>query len=397
MHNIQRIGLDCCGCGNCYLKCPKHAIQMKEDDEGFIYPVVNDDCIDCGVCLKICPQFNSILYVDSPSSIQRKSFITLTKNVEIKKYSSSGGVFGTIAYNFLKQPNAYICASMFVEGILRFVISQDVKTIRKFQGSKYVQSELGRVFIQLKEILVNPSNKVLFCGTPCQVAALYSFLNSRPLNLYTLDLICHGVPSRKFLDIDLCHYNKDISSFDDIRFRWRNPKKMLRSIYILVFKIKGKSKKYIYSASYDPYFATFMKGDSLRYSCYQCKYANMNRVGDITIGDCDTASHYPDFFDGESKSTVIINTKNGDLLWDTCKDLFYSAELNIEREASVNHQLSYPLMKPHSRGFIYKDLVEMPFEDFKKKYAAPSSNQQKLLFFIQKHIPSLYRYMIENK
>lgn len=395
-NNIQRVEKDCCGCGNCYLDCPKHAIQMKENDEGFNYPIVNDDCINCGICLKKCPQINPIDHIKHPSYTLKKSYIALTKDEEIKKYSSSGGVFGTMANSFLKQTNAYVCASMFVDGVLKFVISQNIETISKFQGSKYVQSELGNAFVHIKELQKNSQNKILFCGTPCQVSALYSYLGMRPTNIYTLDLVCHGVPNKKFLNKDLCQYNKDISSFDDVCFRWRNPRKMLKSIYMLVLKVKGKSKKYMYSASFDPYFATFIKGESLRYSCYQCKYANLNRVGDITIGDCDSASYYPDFFEGESKSTIIINTNNGDALWNNYKDMFNFTELNIKREASINHQLSYPIDKPQSRDSIYNDLADMPFHAFRKKYAAPSSNRQKILFFIQRHIPSLYVFMIRK-
>ena len=215
--NISKIGIDCCGCGNCFYICRKDAISLKADDEGFIQPLVNYNCVDCGACLNVCPQTKEVQTIDN-----QQAYIVLTKDANIKKISASGGVFGTVAKSLLNERNAYVCAASFVEGTVRHIITQDYSDIKKCQGSKYVQSSLEDCLPKIKGILKDKQKTVLFCGTPCQVAAVYSFLGKRPSNLYTLDLICHGVPSPLFFLKDLKHYCKHPERLSDVRFRCKH-------------------------------------------------------------------------------------------------------------------------------------------------------------------------------
>lgn len=363
---------------------------MSLDSEGFIRPIINDKCIDCGACLRVCP-----IVKQNSMPERQKSFIALTKKIEIKKQAASGGVFGTIAQNFLTQPDTYVCAASFVDGCVKHIITQNISDLRKCQGSKYVQSYLTDVIPQIKKIIENEKNRVLFCGTPCQVDAIYAYLRKRPKNLYTLDLVCHGVPSPLFLKKDLMQYEKSKEALGNVKFRWRNPKfNKTHSVYFL--SLEAKRKTTIYSSSYDPYFATFMRGMSFRESCYQCHYANLKRVGDITIGDCDSHLLYPEFHSADSKSTVILNTEQGELLWNSIEDEFYFTELDLEKEAKKNHQLSHSSPRPKERDHIYKDLENLSFSAFRKKYASPVSIQQKVLFMIQTYLPTIYRIIVEN-
>ena len=388
--NIAKIGIDCCGCGNCFYICKKGAITLKADDEGFIQPFVNYNCVDCGACLNVCPQTKEVQTIDN-----QQAYIVLTKDANIKKISASGGVFGTVAKSLVNERNAYVCAASFVEGTVKHIITQDYSDIKKCQGSKYVQSSLEDCLPRIKGILKDKQKTVLFCGTPCQVAAVYSFLGERPSNLYTLDLICHGVPSPLFFLKDLKHYCKHPERLSDVRFRWRNPMSNEgKSSFILSIEKQNMSR--LYSSSYDPYFATFMKGESFRLSCYQCHYANLNRVGDITIGDCDSAKLYPNFHPNESKSSIIVNNSNGTYLWSMVKKNFFYTYLDLQYEAEINHQLSIPFKKPSSRSQIYSDAKKMSYWKFKSKYAAPTTIRQKVLAIVQTYIPFAYKWIIQR-
>ena len=385
--NILNVGIDCCGCSNCANVCPKDAVRMTANFEGFKYPEVSSICVDCGICLRVCPQIQEL--TDSNNLL---SFAAVTKDDDVLKNASSGGVFGSIAKYFLSNKKAFICAATFSNGVVNHIVTNSLGDIKKCQGSKYVQSDLGECFPNIKKLLKDGC-KVLFCGTPCQVAALYSFLNYRPSNLFTLDLICHGVPSPKFFKMDIEHYCNDITKLKDLRFRWKNPDHPKSNSGFFLYLKKSCGSK-LFSSNYDPYFASFMRGDSFRMSCYQCKYANLKRVGDITIGDFDSHNEYPNFHPGEGKSTVIINTSNGMSLWEQSKNLFDFIEIDLKKEAEVNHQLSHPFGKTAARDYIYRDLIKMSFSSFRKRYAKPSTRQQKFLFMLQTRLPYIYKWLI---
>ena len=184
-----------------------------------------------------------------------------------------------------------------------------------------------------------------------------------------------------------------IIKLKDLRFRWKNPAHPKSNSGFFLYLKKSCGSR-LFSSNYDPYFASFMRGDSFRMSCYQCKYANLKRVGDITIGDFDSHNEYPNFHPGEGKSTVIINTSNGMSLWEQSKNLFDFIEIDLKKEAEVNHQLSHPFGKTVARDYIYIDLIKMSFNSFRKRYAKPSTRQQKFLFMLQTRLPYIYKWLI---
>lgn len=388
-NNISIIGTDCCGCANCSNVCPQRAILMTANYEGFLYPEISDKCIDCGVCLKVCPQMMN--YANERGA---EGYAAISKDTDILQNASSGGVWGTIAKHFLSTNNSYICAASFVDGEVKHIITKDISEIRKCQGSKYVQSNLNGCFKIIKDYLKD-DKRILFCGTPCQVAALYSFLKKRPLNLFTIDLICHGVPSPTFLKKDLEYYCKDVSRLKNVRFRWKNPRTpKFKSGFFLYIEKNNKSE--LYSSGFDPYFSTFMNGESFRLSCYQCKYANLHRVGDITIGDFDSWTLYPNFHPNDGKSTVIINTPLGGSLWNYVDGFFDYICIDINKEAEKNHQLQCPFDKSSIRDRIYKDVNSWTIKELRKNYAHPSTKRQRVLFMIQEYLPCIYKSLIKN-
>ena len=381
-NNILCIGKDCTGCGTCAHSCRRGCISMVANAEGFLYPSVSENCNGCGLCLKKCPQKE----VRQESANKQDAYIGLTKSKKIYKKAASGGIFGTLAKAFLEKENTYVCGAAYYEGEVQHVIISKIEEVSLLQNSKYVQSNLNDVFPRIKT-LIKQGAHVLFCGTPCQVSGLYSYLSNRPENLFTLDLICHGVPSPLFLKKDIAKYaaNDDVKS---VVFRWKQPHlAKTKGIFFFYLTTKQGRRKLV-SSSFDPYFACFMRNESFRESCYSCHYANLNRCGDITIGDCDSASFYPSFHPDLSRSTIIVNTAQGRNLWERHSELFEYLPLDLIREASRNHQLHHPSQRPPRRDFIYKDVVALTAEQMQQKYCKRQTLLHKCLFIMQQYLPN---------
>ena len=188
----------CCGCGYCLHICKKKAISLKEDSDGYIYPVIDQAlCIDCGMCRKTCPQLKPELVTPI------KTYSAYRKSEQKREASSSGGAFAAVAEKFLNE-NAYVCGAAFDENFnLNQRMIASIEELKPLLGSKYVQSSLSEVLPIIKERC--QTEKVLFCGTPCQVNAVKKFVSNTE-NLYTIDIICHGVPPLKCFMLFWKHY-----------------------------------------------------------------------------------------------------------------------------------------------------------------------------------------------
>ena len=194
MENISKLNKNnCTGCRMCEQICPVNAIKMIENKEGFIEPVIDKTkCINCGLCSKRCPQLNEIKREDYKMEV----YAAKNKNIEEQKSSSSGGVFSVLA-NYVLENNGIVFGCAFNDNLIAEHIGiEDKNELYKLRGSKYVQSNTKNTFKDVKENLEN-SRMVLYSGTPCQIAGLKQFLGKEYDNLYTVDLVCHGVPSPK--------------------------------------------------------------------------------------------------------------------------------------------------------------------------------------------------------
>lgn len=331
---------DCCGCGACENICPKNAICMKEDEYGFIFPVIDDKlCVNCRMCKKVCA-FQNI----AESNLPLKTWVAVTKNKKSLKKSASGGVFFTLAKEFVKENNCAVGAAFDDAFNLQHIIAEDMKTLTKLQGSKYTQSNTKLVYREVKNKLDN-GKKVLFSGCPCQVAGLKAYLGKDYANLINVDLICHGVPSnRSFKDyIAVLQKKKGIQiksfSFRDKRYGWSKNGTALTTDNKIV-KALCASSSYLYY---------FERGLICRENCYHCKYACKNRPGDITIGDYWGLEKEHSELLGKKKidetkgvSVVIANTKKGVDLIKRNTELFELYESTFEKAARGNSQLNHP-------------------------------------------------------
>lgn len=210
----------CCGCTACCYVCPKKCISMEPDDEGFLYPVVNEKiCIQCGLCEKVCP----VKHPAPNEEYTRQARILRCKDEQVLAFSTSGGLFVPLSKYILSQ-GGVVCAAGYDEcfNVLHQIIEPEMwneKTYQRFVGSKYVQSDMGESFRKIK-IILEEKRKVLFWGTPCQVNGLKTYLHKKYENLITVDLVCHGTPSpklwRKYLDYQVERYGSGIK---EISFR----------------------------------------------------------------------------------------------------------------------------------------------------------------------------------
>lgn len=393
LNNINAIGDKCTGCGGCYNICPKGAIKMTEDIEGFLYPRVNTNCIDCGLCLRVCPVNGRQRGNNGGKEFAQKGYVVITKNKSDYKQTASGGVFTTIAKAFLSQnPDNYVVGAVWnkEKGKVVHLVSNKPLDILRMSNSKYVQSDMEDIYNNCNILLKN-GKIVLFSGTPCQVAAIKA-ITGNPSNLLTIDIICHGVPSPIFLKKQIRELSScEEAGYENVSFRWKNVLRKRSGFYMTLQK--APKRKRIFSYATVPYFNLFMKNMSHRLSCYKCEYARLKREGDITIGDCDSAKLYPTFFPEYSRSAVIINTAKGEQYWHEYNGLFKQCDLNIEEEARVNRPLSKPEEMPSERLTIYKDVETLPYKELLKKYGCEDPFYKPLIYRLIDLLPFKYKVL----
>lgn len=359
MENISAIQKsDCSGCGACSQACPQACLTMKPDQEGFLYPVLDsENCVNCGKCMKVCPSRNRIINaaLDSYAAVSRD-------RVTLKK-SSSGAIFPLLAREWMRE-GGYVCAAEMMEDLsVRHVITNQMDELHKMQGSKYVQSYVSDVYGEMRR-LVEAGEKILFIGTPCQVSAVRNLFENYLEQIMLVDLICHGVPSQEFflrhLDRAYCHSNR----LRHVTFR----DKPFCEASSFRFTMKyGGCVRHV-QPNRDAYYNLFLKMASYRESCYICQYACPDRVGDITLGDCNTGRMYPCFPYASTVSAVILSTEKGRCLWDKVRSNTLYCELNLEEEIKRNHQLREPSKRPAVRDAVYQDFRDLPKRAFEKKY-----------------------------
>ncbi len=374
----------CCGCTACESVCNKSAITMLPDSEGFLCPILNKDmCVECGLCKSVCPYDKSPV-LSEPTEVYGACDI----NKQSLLNSSSGGVFGVLADRIIKD-GGFVCGVVFDECFKAIHILSDKKEdLEKMHGSKYVQSNLKYVFIEIEESLKN-RKKVLFTGTPCQVDGLKSYLKKEYDGLYTVDLICHGVPSPLFMERYLEYIKETKGDINAISFRDKK-----KNGWVASGSIHLKNNK-SYSTSYfnDSYYQLFMDGVLFRECCYSCQYATSKRVSDITIGDywnADSIMSLEQYSDG--MSVVLLNTAKGKALFESVKKKLYTKESTLSHAVEGNVNLSRSSEKPGKRDTVYDDLNRNGFAFVVKNYCKFSY----LVPFIKSHTPKGLKKLLKK-
>lgn len=330
---------DCCGCQACQQKCPQQCIKFSEDKEGFLYPVIDTSkCIDCGICEKVCPVINK----KTPQE-PVKVYAAQNPNEQIRLQSSSGGAFTLLAESILREGGVVFGARFDENWEVKHDYAEDRQGLAAFRGSKYVQSRIGDNYKKAASFL-KQGRKVLFSGTPCQIAGLKKYLGKEYDNLLTVDFICHGVPSpkvwRMYLDETIARQSNRENSvlshsiqrnklIRSIEFRSKSTgwKKYSFALTLSEMSIKGEKNTVLLSSvfSENSYMQAFLKNLNLRPSCSSCP-AKAGRSGsDITIADFwGIQNVLPSMDDDKGTSLLIFNTSgisellfNGITLYET--------------------------------------------------------------------------------
>ena len=343
----------CCGCSACYSVCPKNAISMVRDEEGFLYPKVDKDkCINCGLCKKVCPILNKQKFND----YEQKAFLFQNKNEDIRKSSTSGGFFTAIGEYIINHGGVVYGACFDKNFIVNHESATTIEELSKFRKSKYVQSNQNNVFKEIKSLL-NSGKLVCYSGTPCQVAGLKSYLMKDYDNLILVDIMCHSVPSPKVFDkykkmiLNKLHANKVL----DINFRDKS-KYGYKYSMMSVLTDKGK---YSEGIDTDPYLRAFFKDVSIRPSCYNCNFKTQKRVSDITIWDCFNINEIDKTFDDDKGTTrILVQSKKGEEILN---------KLNNINLKEINLSLALKNVKEMTKSVVYNPVRKSFFNDLNNK------------------------------
>lgn len=361
---------DCCGCGACVQKCPRHCISMVEDKEGFLYPHIDTNvCIECNICERVCPTINqnvgreplNVLAAQNKNDIQRIN-------------SSSGGIFILLA-DYVLRKGGFVVGAVFDENWeVRHYITSDVNDVYKMMGSKYVQSKTEDTYERTKALLKNGSI-VLYSGTPCQIAGLHRYLQKEYENLITVDFICHGVPSpfvwRDYLNefnikksllsvlgIDKeKHNHKKSSSISHIEFR----NKTERGWRHFSFYVKGRTKVLLSDKHHDNlYMKAFLNNLILRPSCYDCPAKQLKSGSDITMADFWSIEKVlPQWSDDNNgTSLLLVNTEKGNYILEAINNYVRLDYVSYDSVKQYNTAIIKSAVPHKNREVFFRNYTE---------------------------------------
>lgn len=366
--------IDCCGCNACGDVCAHGAITFRTDNEGFWYPEVDaEKCSDCSLCVKVCP----MLQKQEKSLDVPKVYGAYTKDEAVRLDSTSGGIFSELATAVFTE-NGYVGGAIYNEDhTVSQMVTADKEMLPKLRSSKYLQSDSQGVYKEiLKELKVG--NKVLFCGTPCQIHALKNFINDKyQANLTTIDFICRGVNSPKVWLKYMEMLERQFGS-KAVEIKAKNKKWGWHRFSMRVNFENGK--EYCKDRYTDWFFVGYLQaGNFCRPSCYDCQFKGFPQAADITFADFWGIENIdPSMDQDQGTSLVVVNTEKGQLLFDSIKDRIiwkeYSVDmLKIKQEANTSLQAVVD-----NREAFFTALDERPFEQVADEYFPKSKPQKKI-------------------
>lgn len=387
MDNIYLCTLDktkCSGCRACEHACLVNAITMSKDEEGFLYPAIDSSkCVDCNMCYKVCPISSS----PEKKEIQQIYALQYKDDKALIK-SASGGVFIGIARKII-EAGGIVFGCIFNENNEAIITdTNSYELLDKMQGSKYVSSDTRQSFVRAKQYL-DDGKTVFFTGAPCQIAGLKSFLKKPYSNLFTMDFLCHGMPSQTFFEENLKFIeDKRKGKLYDYKFRDKAHKGWG---HVTSYIVNGK--KYFEPGKINSYFNGFINGYLNRYSCYECHFRGVKRTADITVGDfwgCDLSNMNIE----KGVSFASINTQNGiKILNEILKEEFIILPTTIDKVSKENGTISSEKKDnlPELRKNIYSELHKSGYKVTRKKHLIPKDYLQKIII---SKIPKKFKKII---
>lgn len=299
----------CCGCTACYSVCHKNAIKMVRDNEGFLYPEVDKEkCVNCGMCKKVCP----ILNKSKLNEFKPKAYLFQNSNEEIRKDSTSGGIFTAIGEFVIKNNGIVYGASFDDNFVVNHIGIESADDLSKFRKSKYVQSNQNNCFKEIKQYL-DSGKLVCYSGTPCQVGGLRAYLRKDYENLILVDIMCHSVPSPLVFEKYKGYILKKMNANKILNINFRDKNKYGYKYSMMT--VETDNGIYSQGIDTDPYLRAFFSDTSVRPSCYNCHFKTMKRVSDLTIWDCFNINEIDKSFDDDKGTTrVLVQSEKGEKL-----------------------------------------------------------------------------------
>ncbi len=366
-------GKNCTGCGACVNACAKNAVLMKVGDEGFVCPEIDfSRCVSCGRCAAVCPIEKPL-----PPAKPAKVYAAAVSDRGLIMRSASGGMFAAMARKTLSDGGVVFGAGLMYEGgrpVPKHIWIDSEKDLRLLQGSKYVQSDIGLSYREAKEFL-DSGKKVLFSGTPCQIAGLKEFLGGDTPGLITADIICHGVPSGKMFSDYIAYCEKRLGG-RIVDYKFRDKSRGQGMTQAMTVEYGGGRRRVVRRAGeLTAYMWEFLRGETYRESCYSCKYASKNRVSDITMGDYwgiyiehDKEMKNCSMSNKKGVSCLIVNTQKGAELFEEIKGETEYFPSDIEKAARHNAQLNAPSALRPGRDAAMKSYKEGGYEGLRRSY-----------------------------
>lgn len=348
----------CCGCTACAEACPKSCITMHEDEEGFLYPIANPkDCISCGLCEKVCPILNREKKGKRPITV----WAAYTLDEDIRKNSSSGGAFYSIASYVIRQGGVVFGTKYNNHWGAEFSYAETIEGLKALMVSKYVQSEVGTAYKDCEAFLKKNRN-VLFAGTSCQISGLKHYLRHSYDNLLTIEIICHGVPSPRVWQMYLDEISgekgadiKERKQIEQISFRRKDPSWDKFNMYIS-FTDKENETINTYHLE-NTYMKAFVHNLILRPTCYHCKFREGRAGADITIADYwGVVKFHPHFNDDKGTSLIMVGTNKGLEIINQLS--LYKEKSSYKKAVYCNPAIAHSHTKHKKREYFFSNYMK---------------------------------------
>lgn len=374
----------CTGCGACVQRCPQNCISWKKGEFGLRYPRIDTSkCIQCGLCDKVCPIEATTAILNS-----QKVYAAVHKDSDILAKSTSGGAFTAIADAIFAMGGVVYGVAMQSDMKVKHIRVESKHELDQLRSSKYVQSDVGNTYRQAENDLKH-GQTVLYSGTPCQIDGLKHYLGKEYDNLYTVDIVCHGVGSQAYFDKYMEFTRKRYGKVQELRFRSKEFSGWSCGSGIVVCTPAGsdRPKKIPYRDYDNYYYSYFLSGDIYRKSCYTCRYANTNRPGDFTLGDYwgVEALHLPLDTAGGCSLLLVNNQRAKNLLRNIHS--LRLIETTLDQATHCNGQLKAPSKLSSKRERLMAEFESMSGEQIQNAYMRNNKR-----YFVKGIVKSLVPY-----
>lgn len=354
---------ECCGCGACANKCPKNAIIMSPNKEGFLHPEIDKNlCVECGACEKVCPGLEPAKMTGN----MPQAFIVQHKSDAIRYQSTSGGAFTAIAEEIINRGGFVFGATMTDELTVKHICVKTLDDLARFRNSKYVQSEIGSCYKEAKAKL-DLGIFVCFSGTPCQINGLYKYLGKDYENLIAVDVVCKSVPSPLVFKKYIEYKKGQEGNISDVVFR----DKKRGFLYCTMAHYLSHEDRAVAQDVYrrgsesDEWLRLFLSGKISRRSCISCPFQTIERVGDFTLGDIWETGH-PDFDDNKGSTIIHVWNEKAFSFFNSIKDKIRYVEYPIENSRGATRVNTIKLR--NDRTQLFEDMNNMEVNSFFSKY-----------------------------